>query len=137
MNADRILRREALPRPSLADRIATVALFAFPLALIVAGERERRHCYGESNVDIAKLTVQRFVNEAYPQWRREQGISCPHSLYELTEFMDSTKTLDPWGLPYRFKCTTDSSSRWRTPIIVWSVGEDGTPDTFDDIRSWD
>jgi hypothetical protein len=95
----------------------------------------RRMGYGESRVDIAKLTVQKFANEAYPQWHRAHGADCPRSLYELTEFMDRVTTLDPWGRPYRLACSNDSS--WRSPIRVWSIGEDGIPNTFDDLRSWD
>jgi hypothetical protein len=123
------MKREVIvPPPSpirrLIARAAVIGLLASPF---VAPRRMRR-C-GGSKVDIAKLTVQKFVNEAYPRWRREHG-GCPRTLDDLVEYMDDPNTLDPWGAHYQMSCTSGV-------VVVWSLGEDGEPNTGDDLRSYD
>lgn len=83
--------------------------------------------FRESKVDIAKLEAAKFANEAYPRWHREHH-GCPESLDELLEYTDPPNTLDPWGEHYRLVCAARG-------IVVWSLGEDRTPNTRDDIRS--
>ena len=129
-----ILKREVpTANRSMFGKLVVGSFVVGIMASPFVGRRRMRGCFGDSKVDIAKLTVQKFANEAFPQWRRIYGDRCPHSVYELTEFMDRNETRDPWNQPYRLRCTNDS----RFPLIVWSIGEDSIPNTGDDIRSWD
>jgi hypothetical protein len=89
------------------------------------------HCrYGESKSDIASATVQKYVYEAYPEWRRDYpSTACP-TFRALNEYMNNKDSIDPWGVPYQLLC--DPAQRH---IYVRSLGEDRTVGTADDLWS--
>jgi len=122
------LTRIAIEFPGLIGRCWAVTV---PLALLIGSLMftPRHMCWGASKVDIGKLTVRKFADEAYPQWAAAHPDRvCPVSLDELSTYMDKKDTKDPWGVQYRFRCVDGH-------VVVWSFGEDGKANTGDDIRS--
>lgn len=82
-----------------------------------------------TKVDIAELAVRDYGSEAFASWRADHpGRTCPVSLDELSPYLGSRDTRDPWGNPYRFACVDGS-------LWVVSSGEDGKIGTDDDLAS--
>jgi len=129
--AGRMLTREAAARrrSMIGELIAWAVTWAVVvgvlavLAIGVVGSIDFGHD-DDAKIDIAKLTVSKLAHEAYPQWSRDHK-GCPHSLAELTEYMDTPRTTDPWGQRYRMFCSGGL-------LIVASSGEDRIPNTADD-----
>jgi len=90
----------------------------------------RRCCYcGHSKVDIAKLTIAKYADEAYPEFRAANPTrECPVALRELNEWMNAKDVQDPWGTSYVMTCGNHT-------ILVGSAGEDATFGTADDLWS--
>ena len=87
--------------------------------------------------DVAVRDVQRYANEAYPMWARNQpDKACPASLSELNDELGRMGTLDPWGNPYKMMCGADLPPGAHG-IAVMSPGPDGKEGTADDIKSWE
>lgn len=90
-----------------------------------------------SQRDRAKLVVQQFAFEAFPQWavanpRKE----CPDKLEDLAAYMINNDTKDPWGTPYKLLCGRSLPAGVRGAAVM-SAGEDQKEGTDDDVRSWD
>lgn len=104
------------------------------LLVLASGCKEKtreQKMFGESHVDKAKLTVQKYAFEAYPQWARANpNAKCPAAIADLAEYMDTNSTRDPWGSEFVLECTDGK-------VRVHSFGEDGKDGTGDDIRSWE
>jgi hypothetical protein len=123
----RIVVRVVRSGPQMPVIVIGIFVTALVLGLTV-GPRTMK-VFAESKVDIAKLTVRKFVYEAYPSWSAgHPGRGWPASLHELTPYMDKRDVRDPWAATYELTCSE------RGPI-VHSVGEDGKADTADDIWS--
>ena len=121
---------------TLLEIMIVLAILALVMGLIV-GPRVMK-MFGESKVDIAKLTVQKFANEAFPQWSRAHpDKGCPEKIEDLSEYMDKKDTKDPWGSQYKMMCPPNLPPGVRTGIAIQSSGEDGKEGTSDDIKSWD
>src|SRR6185436_21005788 len=61
---------------TLLEIMIVLAILALVMGLVI-GPRVMK-LFGESKVDIAKLTVQKFANEAFPQWSRSHpDKGCP------------------------------------------------------------
>ena len=124
--------------PRVPSGATITGVFAATLgALLIVGFIEGPHRphggHGESKVDIAKLRMQQYANEAYPLWSREHPREeCPASVRDLDRYMkrymDKAAREDPWGREYRFTC---GGGR----LYVVSLGEDGKASTADDIWS--
>lgn len=86
-------------------------------------------CFCESKTAVARITARKLADEAYPRWAAHQPSgACPASLEELTPWMDSNSTRDPWGTPYVMFCLPGR-------FYVASLGPDAVPGTADDIWS--
>ena len=121
---------------TLLEIMIVLAILALVMGLIV-GPRVMK-MFGESKVDIAKLTVAKFANEAFPQWSRSNpDKGCPEKIEQLSEYMDKKDTKDPWGNQYKMMCPPNLPPGVRTGIAILSNGEDGKEGTGDDIKSWD
>ena len=121
---------------TLLEIMIVLAILALVMGLIV-GPRVMK-MFGESKVDIAKLTVQKFANEAFPQWARAHpDKGCPEKIEELSEYMDKKDTKDPWGNVYKFYCGQNLPAGAKGGFAVSSPGEDGKEGTPDDIKSWE
>jgi general secretion pathway protein G len=120
---------------TLLEIMIVLAILALVMGLVV-GPRVIK-MFGESKVDVAKLTVQKYANEAYPQWDRSHpGKGCPENLAALSEYMNSKSTKDPWGNEYKYFCGANLPPGAKG-VAVMSFGEDGKDGTSDDIKSWD
>ncbi|HEY1553446.1 MAG TPA: prepilin-type N-terminal cleavage/methylation domain-containing protein [Kofleriaceae bacterium] len=119
---------------TLLEIMIVLAILALVMGLLI-GPRVMR-LFGESKVDIARLTVQKFVNEAYPMWTRNASDQCPKSLEDLSPYMDKKDTKDPWGNQYKMYCGQNLPAGAKG-IAVSSPGEDGKDGTPDDIKSWE
>lgn len=137
--AKRIARKSVLHTQrgmTLLEIMIVLAILALVMGLIV-GPRVMK-MFGESKVDIAKLTVQKFANEAFPQWARSHpDKGCPEKIEELSEYMDKKDTKDPWGTEYTLLCPPNLPPGVRTGIAIQSAGEDKKMGTSDDIKSWE
>ena len=119
---------------TLLEIMIVLAILALVMGLVV-GPRVMR-MFGESKVDIAKLTVQKFANEAFPQWARSHpDKACPEKIEDLSEYMDKKDTKDPWGNQYKMMCPPNLPAGAKG-IAIMSPGEDAKEGTEDDIKSW-
>jgi hypothetical protein len=92
--------------------------------------------YQQAKVDIAKVAVQKFAAEAYPQWSAQHaGTACPGTLQELAQYMNTDSLADPWGNPYAMMCG-DQAPADAHGFGVISYGPDGKSGGGDDITSW-
>ena len=92
---------------------------------------------GGRKADLARLLVKKYADEAYPMWAmRNPDKACPASLAELGAVLGRPDSNDPWGHPLTLRCgpTLPAGAHG---IAVISAGPDGTPDTADDIKSWE
>ena len=93
---------------TLLEIMIVLAILALVMGLVV-GPRVMK-MFGESKVDIAKLTVTKFANEAFPQWSRSHpGLS----IGTCGPRMATSRTSTPVTCGST-RCS--SESRFRTPI---------------------
>jgi hypothetical protein len=84
---------------------------------------------GFSKADIAVRIAKKYALEAYPAFRHAHPErACPHDLAELSEWMNTKDTKDPYGNSYVMHCSGDG-------IVVRSAGEDAIWGTGDDVWS--
>jgi hypothetical protein len=115
-------QRTPVPRPELPQ--------APP---IVEAPAERPSARAETKLVLTQIKVQKYVEEAYPAWRRAHpGQECPHRLIELTDYMEDKDANDGWGRPLRMFCGAVLPSGAKG-IKVISYGRDGEA-SEDDIR---
>ena len=136
-------RASTPPRPrrrnqrgmTLLEIMIVLAILALVMGLVV-GPRVMR-MFGESKVDIAHATVEKFAFEAYPSWSSSHpDKACPDKITDLNEYMNSSDANDSWGRPIKMLCGSNLPAGARG-IAVTSMGEDGKDGTEDDLKSWD
>jgi len=118
---------------TLLEIMIVLAILALVMGLVV-GPRVMK-MFGESKVDIAKMTVNKYANEAYPSWASSHSDACPKQLSDLNEYMNNKDIKDPWGSDYKMYCGS-SLPAGAKGLAVMSNGEDGKEGTSDDIKSW-
>jgi type II secretory pathway pseudopilin PulG len=93
--------------------------------------------FQSSKAEVARNIVRKLANEAYPQWAMKSSNNgkCP-SLADLSEYMNSKDTKDPWGQEYIIKCGGDLPAG-ATGIAVMSKGDDQKEGSGDDVKSWE
>lgn len=111
------------------------------IALILLGasckKSREEQMFSSDKTDIARLTVKKYADEAYPSWAMSNtSKSCPDRLEDLNEFMNSKDVRDPWGNNYGLVCGANAPAGVKG-IGVSSNGPDGKPGTADDIHSWE
>jgi hypothetical protein len=89
----------------------------------------RAEClYRISDVEAAKLTVDRYAKGAFRRWAAvHPAQACPSSLRELDRYTHRDR-IDPWGHAYAFTCAAGQ-------LYAMSLGPDGKANTADDIWS--
>jgi hypothetical protein len=93
--------------------------------------------HGDSKGKIAKLTVMKYADEAFPQWSMAHpDKACPDKLDDLNEYMNNADIKDPWGNPYKLMCGQNLPPGAKH-LAVLSFGPDGHEGTADDIKSWE
>ena len=93
-------RRVAQRGMTLLEIMIVLAILALVMGLVV-GPRVMK-MFGESKVDIAKMTVNKYANEAYPSWASSHSDACPKQLTDLNEYMNNKDIKDPWGNVYQY-----------------------------------
>ncbi len=122
---------------TLLEILIVLAIIGLVMGLLVGPAVMR--AFGKSKGKLATIAVQKYANEAYPQWATEHtGKKCPASLSELNEYMNEADAKDPWGNPYVMQCGENLPAGAKG-IAVMSYGEDGKPggeSDAADIKSW-
>jgi general secretion pathway protein G len=122
---------------TLLEILIVLAIIGLVMALLVGPAVMR--AFGSSKTKVARIAVRKFAYEAYPQWSAQHtGKRCPESLKDLTPFMNSDDTKDPWGNEYVMQCG-DQAPAGSKGFAVISYGEDGKPGGSGDaadINSW-
>lgn len=119
---------------TLLEIMIVLAILALVMGLVV-GPRVMS-IFFDSKVDVAKLAVNKFANEAFPQWLSQHpDKACPSKLEDLVELMNKRDTRDPWGNEYKMFCAPNLPAGAKA-IAVLSLGQDGKEGTDDDIKSW-
>ncbi len=120
---------------TLLEIMIVLAILALVMGLVV-GPRVLA-MFGESKVKVAKATVGKYANEAFPQWSMNNtGKACPGQLSDLNTYMNNADGKDPWGNPYKLMCGSNLPAGAKG-VAVTSAGEDGKEGTADDIKSWE
>lgn len=115
--------------------IAALALLAIAIR-IDESQRPQFCTWGETPTSLAKATVGKYANEAYPQWQQNNPQqTCPASLGTLHTYMNNADGRDPWGHRYIMICAPHLPPGV-TGIAVMSVGPDGIYGSRDDLASW-
>ena len=118
---------------TLLEIMIVLAIIALVMGLVV-GPMVMNH-FAKSKREVTALKIKKLAFEAYPAWAAVSHKACPDKLGELSEYMNdrsSKGVSDEWGRPLEMSCNRPGVRG----LAVWSHGEDGTPDTADDIRSW-
>lgn len=128
-------KRAAQKGMTLLEIMIVLAILALVMGLVV-GPRVLK-MFSSSKVDIARATVKKYAFEAYTSWSGQNpSKQCPDKLSDLDEYMNSKNVKDPWGNEYKMLCGANAPAGEKG-FHVASNGEDGKPDTEDDIKSWE
>jgi general secretion pathway protein G len=106
---------------TLLEIMIVLAIIALVMGLLV-GPRVMK-LFGQSKVDITKLKLNQYANEAFPE-----------KLTDLNEYMNSNDANDAWGRPLKLMCPPPAGAKG---IGVSSMGEDGKEGSPDDLKSWE
>jgi len=135
LHQKRAARRRRQRGITLLEILIVLAIIGLVMALLVGPAVMK--AFGSSKTKVARIAVRKFAYEAYPQWSTQHK-GCPASLADLTPFMNSDDTKDPWGNAYVMQCG-DSAPAGAKGFAVISYGEDGKPGgngDAADINSW-
>jgi hypothetical protein len=114
-----------------AEKAAIEARTGVPAPASVANS------FAQSKKDIAELDVKKYAYEAFGEWSQAHpDKACPDELEDLSTYMDTKSTNDPWGHPYRMLCGQNLPAGAKGGLAVMSAGPDGQDGTSDDIKSW-
>jgi prepilin-type N-terminal cleavage/methylation domain-containing protein len=94
------------------------------------------NAFNESKEDTQRAVVKQWA-DAYVMWAR-RNTGCPKSLDDLAQYVNKKDTNDVWGRPLQFFCGDSLPATARSlGFAVMSVGQDGQPNTADDLKSWE
>ena len=130
-------RRRAERGLTLLEIMIVIAILGLVMGLVVVPRV--MGMFGKSKNDIAKLAVDKFAFEAYPQWSlANTDKPCPPDLLTIAQHMGKSEkdTKDPWDTPFKMFCGANLPTGVKGGIAVMSFGEDKTENTADDIKSW-
>ena len=120
---------------TLLEIMIVLAILALVMGLLV-GPRVMK-LFSESKIDTTRLKLKKYAFEAYPSWSTSHpDKQCPDKISDLNEYMNNEDSNDSWGHPIQLFCgqTLPPGAKG---IGVASFGEDGKPDTPDDLKSWE
>ena len=121
---------------TLLEIMIVLAILALVMGLLVGPKVMA--LFGESKVKIARMTAQKYANEAYPQWSTtHQDKACPDKLEDLNDYMNNKDIKDPWGNNFKMMCGQNLPAGAKGGLAVMSAGPDGKEGTEDDIKSWE
>jgi len=120
---------------TLLEIMIVLAILALVMGLVV-GPRVMR-MFSKSKDDIAQLTVKKYAYEAFGEWSQAHpDKACPDKLEDLSQYMDSKDSKDPWGNQYKMFCGQNLPAGAKGGLAVMSSGPDGKDGTEDDVKSW-
>lgn len=120
---------------TLLEIMIVLAILALVMGLVV-GPRVMR-MFSKSKDDIAQLTVKKYAYEAFGEWSQAHpDKACPDKLEDLSQYMDSKDSKDPWGNQYKMFCGQNLPAGAKSGLAVMSSGPDGKDGTEDDVKSW-
>ena len=129
-------RRRGRRGMTLLEIMIVLAILALVMGLVV-GPRVMR-MFASSKVDIAKATAKKYAYEAYGQWAQAHpSKACPEKMEDLSEFMNSSDSKDPWGEPYKMYCGSSAPAGVKGGVGIQSNGPDMKEGNEDDIKSWE
>src|SRR5262245_29624472 len=125
---------------TIIEIMIVLAIIALVMGFLVGPKVMKM--FGESKVDITKLQLKEYSDQAYGLWARNNpGKACPAALGDLNEYTNRKQSkdgkadvADAWGNDMVMRCPPPPGA---TGIGVVSAGEDGKIDTGDDLHSWD
>lgn len=123
---------------TLLEIMIVIAILGLVMGLVVVPKV--MGMFGESTEKIAKLAVDKFAFESYPQWslaNSDKG-GCPPDLLTVAQHVGKSEadTKDPWGTSYKLLCGPNLPAGVKTGIAVMSFGPDMQEGTPDDVKSW-
>ena len=137
LRAQQRSKRRAERGLTLLEIMIVIAILGLVMGLVIVPKVMTM--FGKSKNDIAKLAIDKFAHEAYPQWSlANQDKPCPPDLLTIAQHMGKSEndTKDPWGTPYKMLCGASLPTGTKDGIAVMSLGEDKQEGTADDIKSW-
>ena len=124
---------------TMLEIMIVIAILGLVMGLVVVPKV--MDMFSTSKERIAKLAVDKFAFEMYPQWSlAHSDKGCPETLLEVAQHMGKSEedTKDPWGTPFKMLCGPGSlPPSVKTGIAVYSFGPDKAEGTPDDIKSWE
>jgi general secretion pathway protein G len=135
-------RRNKQRGMTILEIMIVLAIIALVMGFLIGPKVMKM--FGESKVDIAKLQVKEYADSAYLLWQKNNpSKACPASLAELNEYTNrgtskdgKPNIADSWGNDMVMLCGQSLPPGARG-LAVFSMGEDGKPNTTDDIKSWE
>lgn len=116
-------------QPSGAWRLGIA--IAIALGAVAVVESRTVHDCSSSKAMVADRFVHQLAADSYARWRADHAPRrCPDTLAALDDDANMRTDRDPWGRPYRWRCTAALG------LLVWSTGEDGVDGTTDDAYAW-
>jgi general secretion pathway protein G len=121
---------------TMLEIMIVIAILGLVMGLVVVPKVMEK--FDDSKLKIAKLAVDKFAFEAYPQWALATKKQCPNNLVELAQHMGKSEadTKDPWDQPYKMLCGQTLPQGVSGGIGIVSMGPDQKEGTEDDIKSW-
>jgi general secretion pathway protein G len=120
---------------TLLEIMIVLAIIALVMGLLVGPKVMK--LFGQSKVDLTKIKLNQYANEAFPQWSTTHpDKACPDNLSDLNAEMNSKDTNDSWGRPIKMYCGPNLPPGVKG-LGVMSAGEDGKEGTSDDLKSWE
>ena len=123
---------------TMLEIMIVIAILGLVMGLVVVPKV--MDMFATSKERIAKLAVDKFAFEMYPQWSlAHPDKGCPGSLLEVAQHMGKSEedTKDPWGTPFKMLCAEQLPPSVKSGIAVMSFGPDKAEGTPDDIKSWE
>lgn len=134
-------RRRRQRGMTILEIMIVLAIIALVMGFLIGPKVIRM--FGESKSDLTKLQVKEYADSAYLMWQKNNpGKACPASLADLNQYTNRKSKdgkpdiADSWGNDMIMMCGQNLPPG-AMGIAVMSVGEDGKPNTGDDIKSWE
>ena len=134
-SAARALARQA--GMTLLEILIVLAIIALVMGVLFGPKL--MSMFGEAREGTAKIVVGKYATEAYARWTMNNpGKQCPENIDALAKYAgDESGAKDPWGNQLILLCGDSAPEGAPGRVVVISIGDDGKPDTSDDIKSWD
>lgn len=122
------------PRSLLLACTFVAAAFAAVACQSKQQSQKQEAASAQTPQEVAQAALQELAGPAYQQWAKANpNRPCP-SIDELVKFAPKLAT-DPWGHPYRARCSEAALAGTVREVMIHSLGPDGLTNTKDDVKS--